>query len=188
MPTEEEEVPVKRKKTEITAEELAVLQKQAKLTKSQKQNCDLNMVISDPILTSLLDNGQTKKYAHLIKNISEKHDQAKLQRLFPILSEEQLDRYEYFRRSHFQRSTVKKVVSQATGISITQPATSIVLAGITKIFAGEIITTALQIRNSETESTPKPGLKPSHIREAFRRIKNDPDIYHPDKQKSRKIF
>jgi transcription initiation factor TFIID subunit 11 len=55
---------------------------------------------------------------------------------------EQQSRYEYYRRSSFPRSHIKKIMHNVSQQNINQKM-AIVMAGISKIFAGEIIETGL---------------------------------------------
>ncbi|CAJ0755020.1 3132_t:CDS:10 [Entrophospora sp. SA101] len=70
--------------------------------------------------------------------------------------EDQLKRYEVYRRS-----------------ALSQPCShnmGIVVAGFTKVFVGEIVEKALDVKNEKGEVG---ALTPVHLREAFRRYKND---------------
>ncbi|CAJ0630525.1 1823_t:CDS:2 [Entrophospora sp. SA101] len=71
-------------------------------------------------------------------------------------AEDQLKRYEVYRRS-----------------ALSQPCShnmGIVVAGFTKVFVGEIVEKALDVKNEKGEVG---ALTPVHLREAFRRYKND---------------
>lgn len=95
----------------------------------------------------------------------------KLQVLVSNFSDEQLDRYEKYRRSAFSKVSIKRLMHTTTG---TVPSSNVVIAmaGIAKVFVGEIVEEALEMqrrekKNSEAKSTP---LEPKHLREAYRRI------------------
>lgn len=95
----------------------------------------------------------------------------KLQVLVSNFSDEQLDRYEKYRRSAFSKVAIKRLMHTTTG---TVPSSNVVIAmaGIAKVFIGEIVEEGLEIQrreknNSEAKSTP---LEPKHLREAYRRI------------------
>lgn len=51
---------------------------------------------------------------------------------------EQFERYEAYRRSAFQKTSVRKVIQQATPYTVSQPVAQVV-AGFAKVFVGEII-------------------------------------------------
>ena len=97
-------------------------------------------------------------------------------RLLQHFSDGQLARFEAFRRSGLKASRVKKVMG--TVYPSTIPHTmAIVMAGIAKVFVGELVESAILIQNElgqgaglndEAQGIP---LLPSHIRTAYRRIK-----------------
>lgn len=80
-------------------------------------------------------------------------------------TEEQLDRYEMYRRVAFPKAAVKRVIQTLTGTSVG-PNVIISVAGIAKVYAGELIEEALDYMESKGESGP---LKPCHLREAYRK-------------------
>eukprot|EP01104_Vermistella_antarctica_P009657 TRINITY_DN2498_c1_g1_i1.p1 TRINITY_DN2498_c1_g1~~TRINITY_DN2498_c1_g1_i1.p1 ORF type:complete len:241 (-),score=112.88 TRINITY_DN2498_c1_g1_i1:833-1555(-) len=87
-------------------------------------------------------------------------------KLIGALRGSQCDRYEAYRRSGFKRPSVKKLmntVSNQTG-GVTANMT-IVMAGIAKIFVGEVVETARTVMDELGESGP---LRPRHLREAYR--------------------
>ncbi|AQK97475.1 Transcription initiation factor TFIID subunit 11 [Zea mays] len=67
-----------------------------------------------------------------------------LEYAFAILSQftqQQMNRYESFRRSGFQKSNMKRLLASITGSQKISIPTSIVVSGIAKIFVGELIET-----------------------------------------------
>lgn len=105
-----------------------------------------------------------------IRNDFDEEANIKLQVLVSNFSDEQLDRYEMYRRSAFSKVSIKRLMNSISG---TVPSSNVVIAmaGIAKVFVGEIVEEALEVQRQEnsTEQTPTP-LEPKHLREAFRRI------------------
>lgn len=91
----------------------------------------------------------------------------KLRFLLGNLTEEQLDRYEVFRRSTFSKPGVKKLIQAVTGGTVSQSVT-IAMSGMAKVFVGEVVEVALDVRDERHDSG---ALEPKHIREAVRRLK-----------------
>jgi len=79
-------------------------------------------------------------------------------------TEGQLDRYELFRRATFPKAAIKRVMQQITGTAVGQNVV-ISMAGVTKVFVGEVVEAALDYMERLGESGP---LQPKHLREAAR--------------------
>lgn len=134
---------------------------------------DVNMDETSPVKTEqkpddLLDSQTVRRHKNL--NIDEEAN-IKLQVLVSNFSDEQLDRYEMYRRSAFSKSSIKRLMHSITG-SVPSSNVVIAMAGIAKVFVGEIVEEALEIQrqdNNSGESKPTP-LEPKHIREAYRRM------------------
>lgn len=84
--------------------------------------------------------------------------------LVSALSDKQLDQYEIFRRSTLPRASVKRLMQSISGSTIP-PNAVIAMAGITKVYVGEIVEMACQAREKLNETGP---LQPKHVREAVR--------------------
>jgi transcription initiation factor TFIID subunit 11 len=93
---------------------------------------------------------------------------AELKTLLDTFTPEQLRRYECYRRSSFPKAAIKKLMSAASGQPSINPNLAIVMAGITKVFVGEMVETAKGVMEELKEDGP---VRPKHLREAHRRLK-----------------
>ncbi|XP_068658681.1 transcription initiation factor TFIID subunit 11-like [Aristolochia californica] len=94
----------------------------------------------------------------------------KMQAILSQFTEEQMSRYESFRRSGFQKANMKKLLASITGNPKISVPMTIVVSGIAKMFVGELVEMARIVMTERKESGP---IRPSHIREAYRRLKLD---------------
>ena len=98
----------------------------------------------------------------------QREEREKMQLLVSAFSNSQQDQYEVFRRSSFPKSGVRRIMQGVCGTTVSQNAV-IAMAGITKVYVGEVVEAALQAREDMGEEGP---LQPKHIREAVRRMKS----------------
>lgn len=92
----------------------------------------------------------------------------KMQTILSQFTEDQMSRYESFRRSAFKKSDMKKLVQRITGGPKIDDTMNIVVRGITKMFVGDLVETARVVMRERKESGP---IRPCHIRESYRRLK-----------------
>ncbi|KAL7303624.1 hypothetical protein TKK_0003771 [Trichogramma kaykai] len=104
----------------------------------------------------------------------EEEEREKMQVLVSNFTEDQLDRYEMFRRSAFPKAAIKRIMQTITGCSVSQNVV-IAMSGIAKVFIGEIVEEALNIMESQDETGP---LQPKHLREAVRVLRAKGTIPH----------
>ncbi|ENN70984.1 transcription initiation factor TFIID subunit 11 [Dendroctonus ponderosae] len=112
----------------------------------------------------------------------EEEEREKMQVLVSNFTEEQLDRYEMYRRSAFPKAAIKRLMQTITGCSVSQNVV-IAMAGIAKVFVGEIVEEGLDVMEELQDSGP---LQPKHLREAVRRMRVAGNI--PNGRDSRSHF
>lgn len=102
---------------------------------------------------------------------ADEEEKEKMQLLWSQFTEEQLNRYEMFRRSTFPRASIKRLMQSITGTSVNQNVV-IAMSGIAKVFVGELVEEAIRIQARYGETGP---IEPKHLREAYRVIKRRSD-------------
>jgi transcription initiation factor TFIID subunit 11 len=97
----------------------------------------------------------------------QERDRKNMQALVAAFSSEQNDRYEFYRRSAFSKPAIKRLMQNVAGVSV--PANAVIaMAGMTKVFVGEVVEEALDVRDKLRDDGP---VQPKHLREAVRRLK-----------------
>ncbi|KAI9485821.1 MAG: hTAFII28-like protein conserved region-domain-containing protein [Benjaminiella poitrasii] len=89
--------------------------------------------------------------------------------LLENFSDDQLQRYEGYRRSALNRTNVKRLVSQVLNQQCSQTM-AFVVAGFSKVYIGEIVEKAKEIME---EWGDQGAIRPEHLREAHRRYKKE---------------
>ncbi|VDD84897.1 unnamed protein product, partial [Enterobius vermicularis] len=109
-------------------------------------------------------------------NVEDEILRQKMQVLVANFSSEQLARYECFRRSSFPKSVIRKLIHQAAGVTPGQNVV-IAIAGLAKVFAGELVEEALDIqKNMGEDSEP---LKPHHVLLAYQSLYDKGKLFPP---------
>lgn len=97
--------------------------------------------------------------------------QIQTESIWSKMTEEELNRYEMFRRSTFPKASIKRLMQTMTGAPMSQNVV-IAMSGMAKVFVGELVEEAIRIQARYGESGP---IEPKHLREAHRVIKHRHD-------------
>ena len=73
-----------------------------------------------------------------------------MQLLISAFSNEQQDQYEIFRRSTFPKSSIRRIMQSVCSTNVPQNAV-IAMAGITKVYVGEMVEAACQVMESSSQ-------------------------------------
>ncbi|KAH7637431.1 transcription initiation factor TFIID subunit 11 [Dermatophagoides farinae] len=119
------------------------------------------------IMTDIDPTTLSKQEQKQLKEKLQEEERERMQVLVSNFSEEQLNRYEMYRRAAFPKAAIKRLVQQITGCSVSQNVV-IAISGIAKVFVGEIVEEALDCMERNDETGP---LHPKHIRESVRRLR-----------------
>jgi len=88
--------------------------------------------------------------------------------LMERMDEEQMNRFEAFRRSTLSRASMKKLVSSLINQTLSDEKVNIVLCSLGKMFVGDLIETARRIANDERHEG---SLTRSHVFSAYKLLK-----------------
>jgi transcription initiation factor TFIID subunit 11 len=94
-------------------------------------------------------------------------EKMRMRRLLESFDEQQMARYEVFRRVGLNKNAVKRLANHVLNQSVTQNV-AVVIAGASKVFVGEIVERARAVQKLRGETGP---LSPDCLREAYRQYK-----------------
>lgn len=113
--------------------------------------------------------------------------QASMRDLLSAFTPEQLHRYETFRRVGFNRPAIKKLIQKVyygegggQGVAVN-PNSVIIVAGVAKVFTGELVEMARAIMDQAGEHGP---ITPFYILEAHRRLFATNSLFTPPSRSS----
>jgi transcription initiation factor TFIID subunit 11 len=89
--------------------------------------------------------------------------------IYQKLTPEQRDRFEMYLKGSFSRANVKRVMLSVLGTNKVADQIAVVMAGIAKIFAGDVVEQSLLVMAEWGDSGK---IRPVHMREAYRRLKD----------------
>ncbi|XP_052797851.1 transcription initiation factor TFIID subunit 11-like [Mya arenaria] len=118
----------------------------------------------------------------IAKHAKQEEERLKMQVLVSNFSEDQLNRYEMYRRAAFPKASIKRFMQSITGSAIS-PNVVIAMAGISKVFVGELVEEALDVLESWGDTGP---IQPKHIREAVRILRERGTV--PNSKKKKVMF
>jgi len=114
----------------------------------------------------------------------EEEEREKIRVLVSNFTEEQLNRYEMYRRAAFPKSAIKRLMQSLVSASIPHNVV-IAMSGVAKVFVGEIVEAALDAMEQRAEVGP---LQPKHIRESVRKMKQCMPLCTRPKSSRFKVF
>ncbi|KAJ3092367.1 hypothetical protein HK102_008156 [Quaeritorhiza haematococci] len=89
--------------------------------------------------------------------------------LLDTFTEEEMSRYETYRRSHLPKNAVKKLVQSLMGQPVPQNI-GIIVGGVGKLFVGQMVEKAREVMEDWGDEG---AIQPVHLREAYRRYRNE---------------
>ncbi|EIE19612.1 TAFII28-domain-containing protein [Coccomyxa subellipsoidea C-169] len=107
--------------------------------------------------------------------------QRKNQEVLKLLTPEQMDRYEAFRRSKLAKPSMRKLLHSVTGQAPHMNST-IVMCGIAKLFVGDLVETARMVAAEMGDNGP---LRPAHLQEAYQKLDRQGKIPHSTRKPRR---
>uniref|UniRef100_A0AC35TR51 TAFII28 domain-containing protein n=1 Tax=Rhabditophanes sp. KR3021 TaxID=114890 RepID=A0AC35TR51_9BILA len=98
----------------------------------------------------------------------------KLQLLVANFDKVQMERFEIYRRANFPRTIVRKIILETTRCAVNDTV-AISIAGMAKVFVGELIEEALDIQKSLKDN--QESLLPRHLELAYDSLQNQGKLF-----------
>jgi len=114
----------------------------------------------------------------------EEEERERMQVLVSYFTEDQLDRYEMYRRAAFPKAAIRRLMQTLTTCSVSQNAV-IAMSGIAKVFIGEVMEEALDVKEEASDAGP---VQPRQLREAVRRLRRKPGTFIPTMKQRRPVY
>ena len=102
--------------------------------------------------------------------------------LLKTFTPSQMERYECFRRSNLSKTMLRRLFKAASGVTLNANGL-IILAGVSKMFVGEMVETAREIMKSRGMNEYE-EIRPEHLREAAAVIDAKDGLLRRKRQKS----
>lgn len=131
---------------------------------------DEDVAVASSVATNSANNGISND--NTTKQLEEEEERARMKILLSNFDDEQMSRYEAFRRANINRSSVKRLANAVLNQSITGNV-AVALSGMSKMFVGDIVELARDVRNRAEPGKDGEPLRPEHIREAWRLYKEE---------------
>ncbi|XP_051155922.1 transcription initiation factor TFIID subunit 11 [Leptopilina boulardi] len=157
-------------KSEVIEDHIEIIKHEIEIPPEQNREPITEDLFGNSILMSNVTPNNVKERRESkekSKKELEEEEREKMQVLVSNFTEDQLDRYEMYRRAAFPKSAIKRIMQTITGCSVSQNVV-IAMSGIAKVFVGEIVEEALDVMEAHDESGP---VQPKHLREAVRRVR-----------------
>jgi len=110
-------------------------------------------------------------------------DRQRMLELLKTFTPSQMERYECYRRSNLSKPTLRRLFKAATGVTLNANGL-IILAGISKMFVGEMVETARDIMKAKGMNEYE-EIRPEHLREAAAMIDAKDGLL---RRKSKRLF
>uniref|UniRef100_A0A915DDQ1 Transcription initiation factor TFIID subunit 11 n=1 Tax=Ditylenchus dipsaci TaxID=166011 RepID=A0A915DDQ1_9BILA len=172
-----DETPVAPSEAPQTTEDfMKTLEEEEDLDSPEKEVVDVPASISKPEDTEHIISQSAK--------LKEDDELARLrtQLLLSNFNQEQLDRYEAMRRASFPKSVVRRLIHQFTDATVNQNVV-IAIAGMAKVFTGELIEEALDIQQKEATEEDS-SITPRHLFLAYDRLDRQGKLFPARPRKS----